>query len=250
MKYALVTGGPRGIGRAICIKLAGMGYFVLINYLSNEEEANNTLNMVREAGGNGLLMKFDVADRNLVESVLGRWQEEHQDQYIEVLINNAGIRKDTLLMWMENSHWHDVINTNLSGFFYVTRFILKNMLINKNGRIVNVVSLSGIKGLPGQVNYSAACAGLEGFTRALAMELGPYNINVNCIAPDFIDTEMTRVAARREGMYLNDLKRFVTAEIPLRRLGTPADVANVALFLVSEESSFVSGQILYVRGGP
>jgi 3-oxoacyl-[acyl-carrier protein] reductase len=172
MKYALVTGGSRGIGKAVCIKLAGMGYHVLINYLSNKEEAQNTLQLVQQAGSQGTVLQFDVTDPMQVESVLANWQEQHVDDYIEVLVNNAGIRKDMLMMWMENNHWQDVINTNLNGFFFTSRFVLKNMLVKKYGRIVNVVSLSGLKGLPGQVNYSAAKAGVIGATKALAQEIG------------------------------------------------------------------------------
>src|SRR3990170_3675178 len=144
MRYALVTGGSRGIGRAVCLQLAVMGYYVLINYLKNEQEAIATQQLINEAGGNGVLIQFDVADPQQLETALGKWHQENPDAYIEVLVNNAGIRKDNLMMWMENSHWQEVLDTNLGGFFYVTRFLLKNMLIRKYGRIVNVVSLSGL----------------------------------------------------------------------------------------------------------
>ena len=171
MRYALVTGGSRGIGRAVCIKLVSLDFHILVNFLSNEKEALQTLALIKEAGGDGDLLKFDVSDPVQVEDSINKWNDEHQDDYIEVLVNNAGIRKDILLMWMENSHWHDVMNTNLNGFFYVTRAVLKNMLVKKYGRIVNVVSLSGLKGLPGQVNYSAAKAAIIGATKALAQEI-------------------------------------------------------------------------------
>jgi 3-oxoacyl-[acyl-carrier protein] reductase len=239
MKYALVTGGSRGIGRAVCVRLAEMGYFVLINYLSNEEEANNTLNLVRGKGSDGMLMRFDVADCAQVESTLGNWQTENPGQYIEVLINNAGIRKDTLLMWMENHHWNEVLNTNLNGFFFVTRMLLKDMLVKKYGRIVNVVSLSGLKGLPGQVNYSAAKAGIIGATKALAQEIGKKRVTVNAVAPGFIKTDMTR------DLDENELKGL----IPLNRFGLPEEVADAVCFLASEKASYITGEVISVNGG-
>jgi 3-oxoacyl-[acyl-carrier protein] reductase len=239
MKFALVTGGSRGIGKAVCIKLAGMGYHVLINYMSNEEEAKKTLQVIQEQGGQGSLLQFDVTMHEQVEAVLGKWQEQHPDEYIEVLINNAGIRKDTLLMWMENSHWQDVLNTNLNGFFYTTRFLLKNMLVKKYGRIVNVVSLSGLKGLPGQVNYSAAKAGVIGATKALAQEIGKKKVTVNAVAPGFIKTDMTK------DLNENELKNL----IPLNRFGLPEEVADVVCFLASEKASYITGEIISVNGG-
>jgi 3-oxoacyl-[acyl-carrier protein] reductase len=239
MKYALVTGGSRGIGKAVCEKLAGMGYHVLINYLANKSEAENTLELVTKAGGQGTIIPFDVTDSVQVEEALGKWQEQNSDSYIEVLINNAGIRKDALMIWMENSHWTDVLNTNLNGFFYVTRFLLKNMLVNKYGRIVNVVSLSGIKGLPGQVNYSAAKAGVIGATKALAQEIGKKRVTVNAVAPGFIKTDMTK------DLNENELKNL----IPLNRFGLPEEVAEVVCFLASEKASYITGEVISVNGG-
>jgi len=216
-----------------------MGYHVLINFLANTSEAGNTLTMVKQAGGEGTLLKFDVADSYQVESALGKWQDENKEQYIEVLVNNAGIRKDTLMMWMENSHWDDVINTNLGGFFYVTRFLLKNMLVKKYGRIVNVVSLSGLKGLPGQVNYSAAKAGVIGATKALAQEIGKKRVTVNAVAPGFIKTDMTR------DLDENELRKL----IPLNRFGLPEEVAEAVCFLASEKASYITGEVISVNGG-
>lgn len=239
MKYALVTGGSRGIGRAVCIKLAGMGYHVVINYLSSEQQAEETLKLIHDAGGAGTLLRFDVANCAAVEEALGIWQGEHAESYVEVLVNNAGIRQDTLLMWMENRQWDDVMNTNLSGFFYTTRFLLKNMLVNKYGRIVNIVSLSGLKGLPGQVNYSAAKAGVIGATKALAQEIGKKNITVNAVAPGFIRTDMTRDL--NEG----ELKSL----IPLNRFGSPEEVAEAVGFLASDKASYITGEVLSVNGG-
>jgi 3-oxoacyl-[acyl-carrier protein] reductase len=239
MKIALVTGGSRGIGKAICKKLAEMGYHVLINYLHQKEEALNTLELVKSAGTDGTLLQFDVTDSMQVQAVLNDWQEKHADSYIEVLINNAGIRKDMLMIWMENEHWQDVMNTNLNGFFYVTRYVLKNMLVNKYGRIVNVVSLSGLKGLPGQVNYSAAKAGIIGATKALAQEIGKKKVTVNAVAPGFIKTDMTR------DLNENDLKNL----IPLNRFGLPEEVADVVCFLASEKASYITGEVISVNGG-
>ena len=179
MKYALITGGSRGIGRSVSIKLAAMGYTVLINYQSNDKEAANTLQLVREKGGDGELLKFDVTDPKAVSEALKNWSEQHPDKYIEVLINNAGIRKDNLMLWMTEAEWSGVLDTSLNGFFYVTQALLKNMLVKRFGRIVNIVSLSGIKGMPGQTNYSAAKGGVIAATKALAQEVAKKHVTVN-----------------------------------------------------------------------
>jgi 3-oxoacyl-[acyl-carrier protein] reductase len=239
MKFALVTGGSRGIGRAISVKMVSLGYHVLVNYKSNEAEAAQTLSMIKEAGGSGELIRFDVSDPGQVTEALGKWSDENREATIEVLINNAGIRKDILLIWMEDSHWNDVMNTNLNSFFYVTRFLLKNMLVNKYGRIVNIVSLSGLKGLPGQVNYSAAKAAVIGATKALAQEIGKKNVTVNAVAPGFIRTDMTKDLNEAE------LKNL----IPLNRFGLPEEVAEVVCFLASEKASYITGQVISVNGG-
>ncbi|HSH66267.1 MAG TPA: 3-oxoacyl-ACP reductase FabG [Bacteroidia bacterium] len=239
MKYALVTGGSRGIGRAICIKLAEAGHFILINYTSKKEEAEKTLQMVREKGSDGEIIQFNVGDRTAVEETLGKWIEQNPDKPIEVLINNAGIRKDQLLMWMSNEEWDSVLNTGLGGFFNVTRLIIKGMLVKKYGRIVNIVSLSGLKGLPGQTNYSAAKAGIIGATKALAQEVGRRGITANCVAPGFIKTDMT------EGINEKDFKQL----IPLNRFGTPEEVADATCFLASDKASYITGQVLSINGG-
>ena len=239
MKYALVTGGSRGIGRAISVKLVSLGYHVLVNYKSNEAEARQTLALIEQAGGSGELLRFDVSDSQQVDTVINTWNEEHEDNYVEVLINNAGIRKDILMMWMENNDWRDVLNTNLDGFFYVTRALLKNMLIKKYGRIINIVSLSGLKGLPGQVNYSAAKAAVIGATKALAQEIGKKNVTVNAVAPGFIRTDMTK------DLNENELKSM----IPLNRFGLPEEVAEVVCFLASEKSSYITGEVISINGG-
>ncbi len=239
MKYALVTGGSRGIGRAICIKLAEMGYYVLVNYTSKEEEAENTLKLIREKGSDGEIMKFNVSDQAEVEGTLGVWLEKNPEKVIEILVNNAGIRKDQLLMWMSNEEWNSVLGVNLGGFFNVTRLIIKGMLVKKYGRVVNVVSLSGLKGLPGQTNYSAAKAGVIGATKALAQEVGRRGITVNAVAPGFIKTDMT------EGINEKDFKQL----IPMNRFGTSEEVAEAVAFLASEKASYITGQVLSVNGG-
>ncbi len=239
MKYALITGGSRGIGRAISLKLAEMGYHVLINFLSNIKEAKITLGLVEETGGSGEIMQFDVSKQDEIEKALNCWKEKNKEKYIEVLINNAGIRKDTLLMWMENKHWFDVMDTNLNSFFFITRTLLKDMLVNKYGRIVNVASLSGIKGLPGQMNYSAAKGGIIAATKSLAQEIGKKKVTVNAVAPGFIKTDMTIDLNEKE------LKQL----IPLNRFGTPEEVAEVVAFLASEKSSYITGEVISVNGG-
>lgn len=239
MKYALVTGGSRGIGKAICVKLAEMGYHILVNYQSNLAEAENTLKQIESANGKGSLLQFDVSNQNDVENVLGKWIERNPEQSIEVLVNNAGIKKDVLFMWMQTEEWKNVLNTSLDGFFYVTRLVLKGMLVKKYGRIVNVVSLSGQKGVPGQANYSAAKAGVIGATKSLAMEVGRRNITVNAVAPGFIKTDMT------EGLNEKDFKQL----IPINRFGLPEEVAEAVAFLASEKASYITGEVLSVNGG-
>jgi 3-oxoacyl-[acyl-carrier protein] reductase len=239
MKCALVTGGSRGIGRAICTKLAGQGYYVLVNYKSNTEEAEKTLSLIKETGGNGEALQFDVADKNQIQGILGKWIETNEDKPIEILINNAGIRDDSLMAWMAEEQWNNVIKTNLDSFFYVTRLVLNSMLAQKYGRIVNVVSLSGLKGLAGQTNYSAAKAGVIGATKALAQEVGRQGITVNALAPGFIKTDMT------EGLDEKELKVM----IPVKRFGLPEEVAHAAAFLASPEAAYITGQVLSVNGG-
>jgi 3-oxoacyl-[acyl-carrier protein] reductase len=238
MKCALITGGSRGIGRAICIKMAAMGYYVLVNYKSNTEEAEKTLALIKENSGNGELMPFDVADKEQIK-LLGIWIEANEDKYIEVLVNNAGIRDDSLMAWMAEEQWDNVLKTNLDSFFYVTRLVLNGMLTRKYGRIINIVSLSGLKGLAGQTNYSAAKAGVIGATKALAQEIARQGITVNALAPGFIKTDMT------EGLDEKELKMM----IPARRFGLPDEVASAAAFFASPEAAYITGQVLSVNGG-
>lgn len=240
MKCALVTGGSRGIGRAVCIKLAGMGYHILVNYKGNEAEAGKTLSLIGESGGTGELLRFDVSEKEDIQKTLGGWIEGHPDDLIEVLVNNAGIKEDGLLMWMKDSQWDSVIRTSLDGFFYVTRLVLNGgMLLKKYGRIINIVSLSGLKGLPGQTNYSAAKAGVIGATKALAQEVGRRGITVNAIAPGFIKTDMTEALNEKE----------MKAMIPVQRFGEPEEVAHAVAFLASPEASYITAEVLSINGG-
>lgn len=239
MKASLVTGGSRGIGRAICIKLAELGYHVIINYKGNENAAKETLDLVQAKGATGELLKFDVANKDDIQTILGAWIEINTDKVLEVLVNNAGIRNDGLMFWMKDDQWNDVIKTNLDGFFYTTRLVVNNMLTKRYGRIINIVSLSGLKGTPGQVNYSAAKAGVIGATKALAQEVGKRNITVNAIAPGFIKTDMT------EDLDETQLR----AMIPVNRFGTPEEVAHVVGFLVAKEAAYITGEVISVNGG-
>ncbi len=239
MKVALVTGASRGIGRACAIKLAEMGYYVIINYQSNEAEALNTLKMVREKGANGEIMKFDVANAGEVEKAITDWQESHEGEYIECLVNNAGVRRDSLLIWMTNEDWEKVLDTSLNGFMYTTRSVLQAMLKKKNGRIVNMVSLSGQMGLPGQTNYSAAKGAVMSATKALAQEVARKGVTVNAVAPGYVRTDMTA-----------DLDEAnLKAQIPMKRFGEPEEIAATVGFLVSDAASYITGQIIAVNGG-
>lgn len=239
MKYALVTGGSRGIGRAICVKLAEMGYTVLINYQSNIAAAQETQQLIADKGGASELLPFDVSQPEAIEKALDTWTEAHPDDYIDVLVNNAGIRRDTLMIFMQNEDWDGVVDTTLNGFFYTTRRLLKGMLGHRHGRIVNMVSLSGIKGLPGQVNYSAAKAAVIGATKALAQEVASRKITVNAVAPGFIATDMTKELNEAE------LKKM----IPTGRFGRPEEVADLVGFLASDQASYITGEVISINGG-
>ena len=184
-------------------------------------------------------MKFDVQNKDEVKVVLGGWNEKEKEKIIEILVNNAGIKDDTLMMWMKDKQWSSVVDTSLGGFFYVTREVLNGMLLRKSGRIVNVVSLSRLKGMAGQTNYSAAKAGVIGATKALAQEIGKRGITVNAVAPGFITTDMT------EGLNEKELKSM----IPAQRFGKPEEVAHAVAFLASPESGYITGVVLSVNGG-
>jgi 3-oxoacyl-[acyl-carrier protein] reductase len=238
-KYALVTGGSRGIGKAICLQLAEMGYPVLINYLSNTEAANDTLAQIEARGGRACLLPFDAADGQAADSAVTDWQAAHPDDYIAVLVNNAGIRQDNMMVFMQNSQWHEVLDTTMNGFFYVTRRLLKDMLTRRWGRIISIASLSGIRGLPGQANYSAAKAALIGASKALAQEVAPRKVTVNVIAPGFVETDMVK------GLDEAKLKPM----IPAGRFGKPEEVAALAGFLASEQAAYITGEVISINGG-
>jgi 3-oxoacyl-[acyl-carrier protein] reductase len=239
MKCALVTGGSRGIGRAICIKLGTLGYHILINFRSNLAEAEQTLEVIRGKNGTGELLPFDVSNKKEISEALSIWMEGHKEDHIEVLVNNAGIKEDTLMMWMKDEQWENVLRTNLDSFFYVTRPVLNEMLMKKYGRVINVVSLSGLKGLPGQTNYSAAKGGVIAATKALAQEVGRRGITVNAVAPGFIKTDMTENISEKE----------MKALIPVNRFGTAEEVAHLVAFLVSPESGYITGEVISINGG-
>jgi 3-oxoacyl-[acyl-carrier protein] reductase len=239
MKCALVTGGSRGIGRAICIKMAQMGYYVLVNYKTNKTEADKTLLQIKENGGDGELLPFDVSSKAAIQQVLGEWITTNTEKHIEVLVNNAGIKEDCLLFYMKDEQWENVMRSNLDSFFYVTRLVLQGMLFSKYGRVINIVSLSGQKGLPGQTNYSAAKAGVIGATKALAQEVGRHGITVNAIAPGLIRTDMT------EGM---DEKEMIKV-IPVKRFGLPEEVAHAVGFLASRDAAYITAEVLSINGG-
>jgi 3-oxoacyl-[acyl-carrier protein] reductase len=216
-----------------------MGYHILINYKSNEVEALNTLALVQEKGTGGELLKFDVSNKTEVDQALGTWIENNKDKNIEVLINNAGIRQDALMIWMTDEQWKNVLGSSLDGFYYVTRLVVSGMLAQRFGRIVSVVSLSGLKGMPGQANYSAAKAGVIGATKALAQEVARRGVTVNAVAPGFIKTDMTQDLNEAE------LKKMV----PMQRFGEAEEVANVVGFLASPGSSYVTGEVISINGG-
>ncbi len=236
MKYALITGGSRGIGRAICVRLAQEGYQVIVNYASNEGEARTTLELTK---GQGELLPFDVSDAAATRMALGEWQRQHPDDYIEVVVNNAGIRRDNVMALMPEDDWHRVVEITLSGFFNVTQPLLPAMQLHRFGRIVNMASVSGLRGLPGQTNYSAAKGGLIAATKALAQEVARRGITVNAVAPGFIKTDMT------EGLDENALKKT----IPANRFGTAEEVAHLVAFLVSPQAGYITGNVVSINGG-
>ena len=240
MKYAFVTGGSRGIGRAVALKLAAQGWPVIINYRSNHEAAQTVMDEITAMGGKAELLPFDVADAACADSALEQWEQQHPDDYVAVLVNNAGIRRDGMMFMMGDDDWHRVIDTTLDGFFYITRRLLKHMMPRRRGgRIINMTSLSGLKGLPGQTNYSAAKAALIGATKALAQEVAARGVTVNAVAPGFIATDMT-----------SDLNEAELAKmIPAGRFGKPEEVAALVAFLASDDAAYITGQAISINGG-
>ena len=240
-RVSLVTGASRGIGKAIAVKLASLGSKVAVNYREREAEANSVIEAIAGQGGaEAIAIKADVADteavKAMVEQVTDRWGT------IDVLVNNAGITRDTLVLRMGDKDWDEVIDTNLRGAYLCTRFALRSMIRQRRGRIINISSIAGVMGNPGQSNYAASKGGLIAFTKSVAREIGSRNITVNAVAPGFIATEMTdKLPSER--------KESVLAIIPLQRFGEPEDVAELVAFLASEKAGYITGQVICIDGG-
>ena len=240
MKCVLVTGGSRGIGSAICKKLAvEANYHILINYHSNKTAAEETLQEIQKLGATGEILGFDVSNFEEVQKILTQWKDANSEAIVEAIVNNAGITKDGLFMWMTPEDWNGVVNTSLNGFFNVTQFFIQKMLRNKYGRIVNMVSVSGVKGTAGQTNYSAAKGAIVAATKALAQEVAKRNITVNGVAPGFIRTDMTSQLDEKELLKL----------IPVNRFGEAEEVADLVSFLISKKASYITGEIININGG-
>lgn len=239
-KVALVTGGSRGIGRAIAIALAERGAKVAVNYAGREDAANETVSIIQKNGGEAIAIKANVADYEEVEQMVKRVIETFGS--LDILVNNAGITRDNLILRMKEADWDDVINTNLKGVFNCTKAVTRQMMKQRGGRIINISSVVGVAGNAGQANYVAAKAGVIGLTKTTAKELASRNITVNAIAPGFIETEMTDALG-------DDLKQEMLKQIPLGSFGQPEDVANAVVFLASDASRYITGQTIHVDGG-
>lgn len=240
IKCALVTGASRGIGRAVAQKLAiELHTHILINYTSNETAARETLKLIEEAGGTGEILRFDVANKEETSKALKEWEEKNEDKTVEIIVNNAGITRDGLFMWMSPEDWYSVIDTSLHGFYNVTQHFIQKMLRQKYGRIINMVSVSGVKGTAGQTNYSAAKGAIVAATKALAQEVAKRNITVNAVAPGFIKTDMT------QDFNEDELKSM----IPVQRFGEAEEVADLVAFLASKKASYITGEIININGG-
>ena len=239
-KCALVTGGSRGIGKAICLKLAkDLQYHVLINYQSNESAALETKQLIENEGGSAEIIAFNVANLEETQAALNSWKEANSEAVVEVIVNNAGITRDGLFMWMQPNDWKNVIDTSLNGFYNVTNFFIQEMLRSKYGRIINMVSVSGVKGTPGQTNYSAAKGALVAATKALAQEVAKRKVTVNAVAPGFIKTDMTAELDEKE----------LVKMIPANRFGEAEEVADLVAFLASKKSGYITGEIININGG-
>lgn len=237
---ALVTGASKGIGRAIALHLSKvLKLHVLINYASDAEAAQDTLAAVQASGGSAELMPFRVENKDAVHQSINEWQTANPDKFISVLINNAGITKDGLFVFMPESDWDDVVSVSLKGMYNVTQPVIRQMLLKRRGRIINIASLSGLKGQAGQSNYAAAKAGLIGATKALALEVAKRKITVNAVAPGFIQTDMLK------DVPVDQFMKF----IPMERLGAPEEVAALVGFLASEQAAYITGEVISINGG-
>ena len=240
MKCALVTGGSRGLGRAISVALAkDLDYHILINYQGNEAAAKETLAMINSNGGSGECIQFDVSQKEKVDAALEAWTERNPDAVLEVLVNNAGITRDNLMVWMEEKDWDDVLNTHVKGMFNCTRYVIQKMVRKRFGRIINIVSVSGVKGVPGQTNYSAAKGAMIAATRSLAQEVAKRKITVNAIAPGFIESDMTDKLPKDQLIKL----------IPANRFGDAQEVADLVSFIASSKSAYITGETININGG-
>lgn len=239
-KVALVTGASRGIGRAVALRLAGEGAAVAINYAGNAKAAEEVKAAIEAEGGKAILVQADVSNSESVDAMVKQVVDAFGG--IDILVNNAGITRDGLLMRMKEEDWDAVLNTNLKGVFLCTKAVSKLMMKKRSGKIVNMASVVGVNGNAGQANYSAAKAGVIGFTKTMAKELAARGINVNAIAPGYIETDMTAVLS-------DGVKEAMAKNIPLGRGGKPEDIANATLFLVSDCASYITGQVINVDGG-
>ncbi|OYD06447.1 3-oxoacyl-[acyl-carrier-protein] reductase [Paludifilum halophilum] len=239
-KIAMVTGGSRGIGRAVCLSLAEAGADVAVVYAGNRQAAEETVSRIRESGRQALAVQADVSDAGQVDTAVK--QVIQQFGRIDILVNNAGITRDNLILRMKEEDWDRVVNTNLKGVFLCTKAVTRPMIKQRSGRIINISSVVGVVGNPGQANYVAAKSGVIGLTKTTAKELASRGITVNAVAPGFIETDMTAELGEeaREGM---------KGQIPLARLGSPEDVAAAVKFLASDDASYMTGQTLNVDGG-
>jgi len=240
MSCALVTGASRGLGRAIAVQLAkDHGLYILVNYSSNQAAADETLAAIVAAGGAGELLQFNVQTKTEVDEALNKWRERNEEKHISVLVNNAGITRDGLFMWMPEKDWDDVMNISAKGLFNVTQNAIQQMLRKRSGRIVNIASVSGMKGVAGQTNYSAAKGAIIAATKALAQEVAKRKITVNAVAPGFITSDMTKDLNEAE------LKQM----IPMNRFGQAEEVAHLVSFLVSDKAAYITGEVININGG-
>ena len=239
-KVALVTGGSRGIGRKIALTLANYGATVIINYCGSKEKAEETLDIILKDGGKGSIYQGNVKEPKVVKEMFSTVLKEYK--HIDILVNNAGITRDNLCIKMSEAEWDEVIDVNLKGTFLCLQQASKVMIKQRSGSIINISSIIGINGNPGQINYSAAKAGVIGMTKTLAKEIGVRGIRVNAIAPGYINTDMTAVLKE-------ELKEQIAGMVPLKRLGECEDIAEMVAFLASDKASYITGQVIQIDGG-